>query len=255
MRQFIILLFVASLLILNQNSFAAIQLSEAQKGTLNQFFNDDPLRSKWSSLLQFLPASENMDLQILTAQTTYKAGSARVKQAISVIEAAHVKQLESNYASIQKKYAPLFTHYKALNVQFTALPAKSAASLRKATRLQINALRPAVLLARTTISIARTKLQEARKLRSAKVAAARTKWRILQSHTRNYAITKARIKLQESHLRTEWKSLLKQKDRSTAAVSLQICYQFAQALLEMKQNYLDQITAINQSVDALVKQF
>lgn len=254
MRHLIILLFVVSLLFTSQNSYAAMPISEVQKATFSQFFNEEPLLAKWTSLLQFIPESENTDLQIITAQTAYKAGTARVKQAISGIESVRVKQLESNYAILQKKYAPLFTHYKSLNVQFTALPAKSAAELRKAIRLQINALRPAVFLARSTISASRSRLQTARKLRTTKMAAARTKWKILQSHTRSFTITKARIKLQESHLRTEWKSLLKQKDRQTAAVSLLSCARFAKVLMEMKKNLLNQLTAINLSVDALVKQ-
>lgn len=254
MRQCIIFLFIASILITTQNSYAAVSISEVQKATFGQYFQDEPLHAKWEILLQFLPDSENTDLQIIAAQTGYKAASARIKQAISNIESTRVKQLETNYAALQKKYAPLFTHYKALNVQFTTLPAKSATELRKAVRIQINALRPAVFIARTTISAARTRLQAARKLRSTKMAAARTKWRILQSHTRSFTLTKARIKLQESHFRTEWKSLFKQKDRQTAAVSLISCARFAQALMDMKKNFLNQLTAMNLSVDTLVKQ-
>lgn len=254
MRYLIIVVIVISIFSVQQNSYAALQISIAQRATLDQLFLDEPLHAKWTNLLKQLPKSEQADLEIIRAQIEFKAGASRIKQAISSIESAHVQQLESNYTALQHKYTPLFTHYKSLNVQLTSLPAKSASELRKAIRFQLNALRPAVLIARTALSVSRTRLQAARKLKNKKVMEARTKWRILQSHTRSFAVTKARIKLQESHLRTEWKSLLKQKDRPTAAVSLKICESYAQTLTTMKQNYLNRLLELNRNVNQLAKQ-
>jgi ABC-type phosphate transport system auxiliary subunit len=254
MRHFVILLLIASLFSIQQNSYAALQISEAQRLTFDQFFTDEPLHAKWTALLQSLPESENMDLQIITAQTAFKAGSSRIKVAINNIDDTRIKQLENNYATLQRKYAPLLTHYKSLNVQFSTLPVKAASAFRKSIRLQINTLRPAVFIARTSLSSSRNRVQTARKLRAMKMTTARTKWRSLQGSARNFTLSKARIKLQESHLRTEWKSLLKQKDRSTAAVSLAICSKFSIQLASMKHTYLNQLVALNQQMNLFLKQ-
>ena len=255
MRHFLILLFVVSMFSMSQDSYAALEISEAQKSTLQSLFMDEPYHQQWLTLLRYIPESENTDLQIIAAQTALKAGAARIKQSIANIDLAKVKRLENNYSLLQQKYTPLFTHYKALQVQFSSLPTSSTTEYRKALRLQINAMLPAILIARTSLSVARTRLQSAKKSRTTKMSGARTKWRILHSHTRSFSWTKSRMKLQESHLRTEWKSLLKQKDRSTAAVSLQSCVKYAQSLVVMKQNFLNQLTSLNQQINHLAKQF
>lgn len=255
MRHVVLIFLVGSLLVVQHPIFAALQLTEAQKVAMHTLFIEEPAQSNWSWMVAYLPQAERTDLQIDTAQLTYQGIAARAKQVIPQMHQANVVRLEKQYAAIQRKYAPLLLHYKSLSVQYSSLPTKSATELRKVIRSQMNAIRPAVYLARASIANARVRLQTERKLRVTAMTSARKKWAAVQSRHRTFTLIKTRIHMQESHLRTEWKSLLKQKDRSYGTVSLRTCKRYAEQLAEMKMNYLTQLNNLNALANELLKQF